>query len=180
MERDVEDLILNNTNLIYVILKKLGLYSKTGIDKFYDIGLIGLVNGAKNYKENFGLKPSTYLGKCITNAILMELRKEKKFISLSTPIHENLLLEDMISSDFDIEAELEKNENIKKLYEALTLLKENEKTVLIYSFGLYGNEPLKQKELAEMLGLRQASISRIKLKAIKKLGGILNENKIKN
>lgn len=33
-----EELILNNQNLIYVVLKKLHLYDR--LDEFYDIGMI--------------------------------------------------------------------------------------------------------------------------------------------
>ena len=61
MEKEVEDLILNNTKLIYVVLKKYGLYNHIGIDKYYDVGMIGLVKGAKKFDRDKNFKSSSFL-----------------------------------------------------------------------------------------------------------------------
>lgn len=42
-----DDLVLNNTNLIYYILQKMGLYSQK--EYYYDIGMMGLVKAASTY-----------------------------------------------------------------------------------------------------------------------------------
>lgn len=186
MEKRVEDLILNNTNLIYMALKKLGLYSNKGIENYYDVGMIGLVKGAINYKNDIGIKPSTYLGRCIINSILMELRKENKIpnenntISLSVPVYEDILLEEVISSNYNLEKEVEENNDIREIYIALDRLNSKEKYVIIHSFGLYNQDILKQNEMAEIIDCNQASISRIKKTAIKKIRRILNEERISN
>lgn len=183
MEKEVEDLILNNTKLIYVVLKKYGLYNHIGIDKYYDVGMIGLVRGAKNYDKNKNIKPSTYLTRCIANEIFRTIRKEhssnrlilEETISLSTPVHDNIYLEDVVSSDIDVYEEVEKQESIKELYEAMKSLTDIERLILEYTFGLFGKEKLKQKDLGNAFNICQGSISRIKLRAIEKLRRLLND-----
>lgn len=183
MEKEVEDLIIKNTKLIYVVLKKYGMYNKSNIEKYYDVGLVGLVKGAKRYDKDKSIKPSTFLTRCIANEIFCVIRKERcssrlnleDTISLSKPIHENIYLEDVVSSDIDILESIEKEESKIELYEAMKLLTGIEQLVLEYTFGLYGKEPLKQEEIGNAFNLCQGSISRIKLRAIKKLRRILSD-----
>lgn len=183
MEKEVEDLILNNTKLIYVVLKKYGLYNHIGIDKYYDVGMIGLVKGAKKYDKNKNLKPSSFLTRCIANEILCTIRREncsnrlnlESTISLSTPVHDNIYLEDVMSSDVDVYEEVEKQDSIDELYEAMESLTDIERLVLEYTFGLFGKEKLKQKDLGNAFNICQGSISRIKLRAIEKLRRLLND-----
>mgnify|MGYP001025297052 CR=1 FL=1 len=183
MEKEVEDLIVNNTRLIYVVLKRYGMFNRTSIDKYYDVGMIGLVRGAKNYDKNKNIKPSTYLTRCIANEILRTIRKEhssnrlilEETISLSTPVHDNIYLEDVVSSDVDVYEEVEKQESIKELYEAMKSLTDIERLILEYTFGLFGKEKLKQKDLGNAFNICQGSISRIKLRAIEKLRRLLND-----
>lgn len=185
MEENVDDLVLNNVNLIYVILKQLGLYNANGIDKYYDVGMVGLVRAAKHYRSTLGLKPSTFLSKCIRNSILMEMRKDKiranvnNTIPLSTVVHENLILEDVISSDLDVQTEIENKEINSILYEAIKQLSGVEQYVLIHCFGLFGHKKQKQKDIAKDLDTCKNYISSIKGRAIKKLGGLLNEKQVK-
>ncbi len=183
MEKEVEDLIVNNTRLIYVVLKKYGLFNFTNIDKYYDVGMIGLVRGAKNYDKNKNIKPSTYLTRCIANEILRTIRKEhssnrlilEETISLSTPVHDNIYLEDVVSSDVDVYEEVERQESIEELYEAMKSLTDLERLILEYAFGLFGKEKLKQEEIGNAFNLCQGSISRIKLRAIEKLRRLLDD-----
>ena len=44
------ELIENNINLVYHVIKQLGLYNK--LEDYYDVGLIGLVKAAKNFDED--------------------------------------------------------------------------------------------------------------------------------
>lgn len=183
MEKEVEDLILNNTKLIYVVLKKYGLYNHIGIDKYYDVGMIGLVKGAKKFDRDKNLKPSSFLTRCIANEILCTIRREKcanrlnleSTISLSTPIYDKIYLEDIMSSDVDVLEEVVTKESIEELYEAMKSLTDIERLILEYTFGLFGKEKLKQKDLGNVFNICQGSISRIKLRAIEKLRRLLND-----
>ncbi len=49
------------------------------------------------------------------------------------------------------------------------VLKEREKTILELRFGLNGNIPKTQNEIAKMLGISRSYVSRIETKAISKL-----------
>lgn len=187
MEKEVEVLILNNVKLIYVVLKRLGMYNYTNIEKYYDVGMIGLVKGARKYDGSKGIKQSTYLTKCITNEILCTIRRENSSnrlslnntISLATPVYDNIYLEDVLKADVDLEEEIEKKESIEELYQVLNELTAIEQIVVVYSFGLFGNDILNQNELGDKLNLRQGSISRIKLRSIEKLRRLLNGRRAK-
>lgn len=170
-----EQLILKNTNLIYVALKNLNLYDK--LDEYFDVAMIGLVRGANSYDESLNYKPSTYLYKCIYNELLLNIRraKSKKRIPdymmdrLSTPTTDNLTIEDIISNDVDIEKELIKKEQIEILHCEISKLSEREQLVINLSFGINGYEQMTQPDISEELKLSQAQVSRIRSKAIKKL-----------
>lgn len=185
MRKEVEDLIVNNTRLIYVVLKRYGKLNFTNIDKYYDVGMIGLVKGAKNYDKTKNIKPSTFLTKCIANEIFQAIRKEhssnrlilEETISLSAPIYDNIYLEDVIRSDIDIIEEVERKESVYELCEAMKSLSGIEQLVLEYDFGLFGKEKLKQKEIASALNISQSNVSRIKLRAIEKLRRQLNDRR---
>ena len=49
------------------------------------------------------------------------------------------------------------------------VLKIREKTILELRFGLDGNKPKTQNEIAEMMGISRSYVSRIETKAINKL-----------
>lgn len=185
MQDSVDELIINNIKLIYVVLKKLHMYNFEDIDKYYDVALIGLVKGAKKFDSSLGIKPSTYLSKCITNSILLEKRNENRpskvnldnTLSLSTIVHENITLEDILQSNVDIQNDIEKEESIEELYEAFFRLSKIEQFVLRHSYGIFNYERLSQKDIANILHSRQSNISRIKLRAIEKLRRMLKNGR---
>lgn len=180
----MDELIINNENLIYYTLKKLGLYNIQNIDKYYDVGMLGLVKGAKTFDYNLDIKISTYLIKCIKNEILCEVRKEnalkryksKNEVSLYTPLTEDnkVKLEDILGDDFDIEDYLIKKYDYQKLYDSINKLTDIEKYVICSYYGLYGYKEMRQRKIAKELNLSQAHISRIKNKVEKKLKGLLD------
>lgn len=170
-----EEIIINNAKLIYKILKRLNLYSKK--DEFYDLGMIGLVKGAKSYDPSLGYAMSTYLYKCIYNEIIMSFRKinsgreipENAIIPLTTSIGDNLTLADTIQSNIDIENELIRKKEFEILHKEISKLSNKERLVIHLYFGLNNCKKLKQKEIANILGIKQAQVSRIKNLALKKL-----------
>lgn len=168
-----EELIKNNINLIYVVLKKLKLYHKK--DEYYDIGLVGLVKGVKSFDPSKGYAISTYLYKCIYNEIIMTFRKKvPEILSLDTEIYTDkcghpLTLLDSIPSDIDIEEEIIKNEQLDLIYKEMTNLSKKEQLVLNYYFGINGYEKLKQEDIGVAVGVSQGYVCRIKNRAIKKI-----------
>lgn len=68
-----EQMILENLNLVYFILKQMGLYKDK--EEWFDVGIIGLIKGIKGYNPDYGLALSTFVCRCIKNEILIEIRK---------------------------------------------------------------------------------------------------------
>ena len=59
---------------------------------------------------------------------------------------------------------------VKKLYEKMkSILKDREKTIIELRFGLDGDKPKTQKQIAKMMGISRSYVSRIETKAIGKL-----------
>lgn len=172
-----EKLIEHNLRLVVFLAKK---YENTGIDleELVSIGSIGLIKGVNTYKLDKNIKLATYASRCIDNEILMFLRKNKKRRgeisfedSLSYDSEGNELhLEDILGTEDDIVTKgLEKATEKKLLYEEIEKLNNRDKKIMILRYGLYGNEEMTQKDVAELLGISQSYISRIEKKVIKKL-----------
>lgn len=170
-----DELVLKNVKLIYLALKKLNLYDRQ--EEFFDVGMIGLIKGAKSYDDSLSYHESTYLYKCIYNALLMEIRKTKStrhipdnnIVSLTTEFHDNLTVEDIIADEINIEEDAIKNEAISTLYHEINQLSYKERMTINLSFGLNGYQIMRQKQIAEALNTSQANVSRIKIRALKKL-----------
>ena len=170
-------LIEHNLRLVVFIAKK---YETTldNLEDIVSIGTIGLIKGINTYKIDKNIRLATYASRCISNEILMYLRKNNKRVSdisfeeaLTYDAEGNELhLEDIISEDEDITyREYEKQTDIEILKNYLDKLNERDKKIMIMRYGLYNTQEYTQKEVAEILGISQSYISRIEKKVIKKL-----------
>ncbi len=125
------------------------------------------------------IRLATYVARCIENEILMFLRTSKKTkaeVYLNEPIgkdkddNEITLLEILENDERSIEDEIDLKLKTKKLFEKMKeVLKDREKIILEMRFGLNGNSPKTQNEIAKMLGISRSYVSRIETKAINKL-----------
>ncbi len=119
------------------------------------------------------------------NEILMHLRATKKIgaeVSLEDPIGKDkddntVTLQDVLeNSERNIEDEVDLKMKIKKLYEKIKLvLKDREKLIIEMRFGLNGQKPKTQNQIAEMMGISRSYVSRIETKAIGKLAKEIKE-----
>ena len=180
MEGDNEarsKLIEHNLRLVVFLAKK---YENTKVDleDLVSIGTIGLIKGVNTYKLDKNIKLATYASRCIDNEILMYLRKNKKRRtevsfedSLSYDSEWNELhLEDILGTEPDIVTKgLEEETEKKLLYKEIELLNKRDKEIMVLRYGLYNNDEMTQKEVAEILGISQSYISRIEKKVIRKL-----------
>ena len=64
---------------------------------------------------------------------------------------------------------LTKDEDRKEIYQALENLPKRERDIIVMRFGLFGHEPLTQKEVADILGISQSYISRLEKRIIDKM-----------
>ena len=177
-------LIERNLRLVAYIAKK---YSNTNYEQedLISIGTIGLIKGVNSFNLDKGSRLSTYVSRCIDNEILMHLRATKKLNSevyLNEPIGKDkdgnvVTLQEVLENDErSIEDEVDIKIKIKKLYEKMkNILKDREKTIIEARFGLDGNKPKTQKEIAKSMGISRSYVSRIESKAIEKLSREIEE-----
>lgn len=108
----------------------------------------------------------------------MYFRNQKKTsldISLDEPIETDsqgnpLTLIDIISMDDTIVDDLSAKNNIKLLIKFIEEIKDNrEKNLIIMRYGLDGNEPKTQNEIAEIYGISRSYVSRLETKIIKQI-----------
>ncbi len=171
-------LIERNLRLVAHVAKK---YNSANADQedLISIGTIGLIKGINSFNISKGARLSTYISRCIENEILMYLRSTKK-------LGAEVYLEDTIGKDKDdnsvtlkevlenneknIEDEVDLKLKVKKLYDKIKeVLKDREKTIIELRFGLNGDKPKTQKQIAKMMGISRSYVSRIETKAIGKL-----------
>ncbi len=172
-----DKLIEHNIRLVVYIAKK---FESSGIEleDLISIGAIGLIKAVKTYSLDKNIKLATYASRCIENEILMQLRKNtriKNEVSLDEPLSNDgegneLLLQDIIPVDEDsVSKGLESGSDSKILFEILKKLDVREQQIMVYRFGLNGQEEKTQKEVADLMGISQSYISRIEKKILNKL-----------
>lgn len=177
-------LIERNLRLVAHVAKK---YSTTNLDQddLISIGTIGLIKGINSFDLSKNFKLATYVARCIENEILMYLRSTKKLgaeVYLNEPIGKDkddnvvTLQEILENDDRNIEDEVDLKFKIRKLYQKIKqILKDREKTIIELRFGLNGDSPKTQHEIASMMGISRSYVSRIETKAISKLAREMKE-----
>lgn len=177
-------LIERNLRLVAHVAKKYST-SKVEQDDLISIGTIGLIKGINSFNIEKGARLSTYVSRCIDNEILMHLRATKKLgaeVYLNEPIGKDkddnvVTLQEVLENDErNIEDEVDIKMKVKLLYEKMkNLLKDREKTILELHFGLDGNKPKTQNEIARTMGISRSYVSRIETKALEKLAREIKE-----
>lgn len=176
-------LIEHNLRLVAHIMKK--YYAQTADQEdLISIGTIGLIKGITTFDPSKGARLATYAARCIENEILMYFRSQKKNaqdVSLFDNIETGadgapLALMDVVSEDTDLTEQVCAKEMTALLRRAIdTCLTEQERQVILLRYGLEGNLPKRQREVAEILGISRSYISRIEKKALGKLRAALEK-----
>lgn len=170
-------LVEHNLRLVAHIIKKY-YSSRSDQDDLVSIGTIGLIKAINTFDLNKNIKLSSYASRCIENEILMYFRNLKKTshdISLNEAIDTDkdgnpLTLIDVLSTDDNILDSLNDKLNASKLMTYIeSELDEREKKVITMRYGLDGDKPATQREVASLLGVSRSYISRIETKALKTL-----------
>ena len=152
--------------------------SQNDQDDLVSIGTIGLIKAINTFDINKNIKLSSYASRCIENEILMHFRNIKKTsqdISLNEAIDIDkdgnpLSLIDILSTDDNILDSINTKLNVNKIYEYIdSELDDREKKVIVLRYGLNGDKPITQREVASILGVSRSYISRIETKALKTL-----------
>ncbi|MBP3704496.1 MAG: RNA polymerase sporulation sigma factor SigK [Clostridia bacterium] len=178
-----QKLIEHNLRLVVHIAKKY-YADENDRDDLVSIGTIGLIKAIDSFKPDKGIRLSSYASRCIENEILMFFRGAKKTaqdISLNEPIDTDkdgntLTLLDTISAENDIVEDIDLRIKVRRLYAVLgKVLTDREKEIIVLRYGLSGQRPLVQREVAKKLHISRSYISRIEKKALEKLRGQFGE-----
>ena len=170
-------LIERNLRLVAHIMKK--YYAQTSEQEdLISIGTIGLIKGITTFDPTKGARLATYAARCVENEILMHFRSQKKSsqdVSLSDYIETGtdgtaLSLMDVVSQDEDLLEQVTNRELMKQVGKAVeTVLTEQERLVITLRYGLGGQSPKRQREVAQVTGISRSYVSRIEKRALEKL-----------
>ena len=171
-------LIERNLRLVAHIVRK---YQNLGeeMEDLISIGTIGLIKAVISFDPEKGNRLAAYASRCVENEILMYLRARKKGgkeISLYEPIGTDkegneINLIDIISQDeATILDSMVHAYHINRLPYCLKhCLSEQEASLIIRRYGLYGHPPRTQKEIASQMGISRSYVSRIEKRALQKI-----------
>ena len=174
-ERARQTLIEHNLRLVVYIAKKFES-SGVNLEDLISIGTLGLIKGVQTFKMDKNIKLATYASRCIENEILMHLRKTNRIrheVSLDEPLNvdwdgNELLLSDILGTEEnEVYKDIEEDVERQLVFDAINRLKRREREIMYMRFGLCGEDPLTQKEVAQKLDISQSYISRLE-KFVKK------------
>ena len=170
-------LIERNLRLVAHIMKK--YYAQTADQEdLISIGTIGLIKGVDTFDGSKGARLATYAARCVENEILMYFRSQRKSaqdVSLSDHIETAgdgapLALMDVVSQQEDLLEQMESRELVARLKVAVEqVLTPQEQQVIRLRYGLTGQPPQRQRQVAQVVGISRSYVSRIEKKALEKL-----------
>ena len=171
-------LIERNLRLVAHIARK---YTgpNTSQEDLISIGTIGLIKAINTYTSKRAARLATYAARCIENEILMSIRtskRNKQEVSISLPIGidkdgNEISFNDILGTDPD---EIVDNLNLKfqvrELYGVIDkVLSPREREIINLRYGLDGQGPRTQREIAASMDISRSYVSRIEKKALSKL-----------
>ena len=179
--RDI--LIERNLRLVAHIIKK--YYTQSGDQEdLISIGTIGLIKGITTFDPSKGARLATYAARCVENEILMHFRAQRKSaqdVSLSDYIETGadgapLALMDVVAEDCDLVEQVSSRELVEQLRRAIDIcLSDQERQVILLRYGLNGQSPKRQREVADITGISRSYVSRIEKRALQKLKAELEQ-----
>ena len=198
-DEDKNRLAEENMSLVQYVVKR---FINTGIDydELFSVALMGYVKAINSYnptrvtKQGKPIKFSTFAYRCIENEIFYFIRNDKKIrektvslqTTLSTDKNGNTLdLDSTLSTEsqgeLSLEEEIAKKEVIGVLLEIINNeLTEKERLIITHRFGISA-ENKTQNELAQMVNMSQANISKLEKNIMDKIKKIMiSKYKIKS
>lgn len=176
-------LVERNLRLVAHIMKK--YYTQTSDQEdLISIGTIGLIKGISTFDASKGARLATYAARCVENEILMYFRSQRKSsqdVSLSDYIETGtdgaaLSLMEVVAEEEDLFDSVCSRERTAEVRRAVAEhLKGRELQVIQLRYGLGGNVPQRQREVAKFLGISRSYVSRIEKKALKTLERVLSD-----
>ena len=152
-------LVEHNLRLVAHIAKK--YYSSCNdTDELVSIGTIGLIKAVNTFDIDKNIRLSSYASRCIENEVLMyEIDSDSDGNKLT--LMDIMSVEEDFVDNLDIKIKSEKLKTYIDKY-----LTPREKLVITLRYGLDGNDPLTQREIAKKLNISRSYVSRIERKAL--------------
>ena len=178
-------LIERNLRLVAHIMKK--YYSQSADQEdLISIGTIGLIKAVDTFRPERKIRLATYASRCVENEVLMYFRSRKKLqgeMSLSDTIDGDdagsaLCLMDVVGSDDTMLSDMadrEEQQHIRHLVD--TCLTDREAEVIRRRYGLTGDLPQTQRQVAAAFSISRSYVSRIEKRALSKLEAALRDDK---
>ena len=180
-------LIEKNMRLVAHMIKKY-ISSDRDTQDLISIGTIGLIKAVNSFKTDKKIRLATYAAKCIDNELLMMLRTEKRKsreISIYEPIgkdkegNEISFMEVVGEEQKDVVEDYIFSQRVQCIYKNIDcILTKREKMIIVKRYGLNGEDPKTQNQLAAQLGISRSYVSRIEKKSLMKLKKLLETNKL--
>ena len=167
-----EKLIRHNLRLVAHIVKK--YYALPGDQEdLVSIGTIGLMKAVDTFDATRRARFSTYASRCIENEIRMQFRRDRKAgqtVSLQETLEADgdsaLTLADVLQDSFCMEDICEKQDDARRVRQLLETLPARERQIILLRYGLAGQPPLTQLEVAGLLHISRSYISRLETHAL--------------
>lgn len=186
-DKEAKDILINhNLRLVAHIVKKYSGASEA--DDLISVGSIGLIKAINSFEYNKGTQLSTYAARCIENEILMLIRvnkKHKQTMSLQETLGQDkegndIELMDIIPGiEDEVIEEVENNILTEKMAHIIKKsLPEREIEIINMRYGLNGQRPLTQREVAQKLGISRSYISRLETKAMETIKAEIEKKKM--
>ncbi len=130
--------------------------------------IMNYVTDKNNYPTIKQISNETGISEKNIEQVMIEFQD---LISLNSTIGDSIFLEDALSEENQDSMEKEILDQIIKedILDTLSFLKEREKNILIYRFGLDGNEPKTLEEVGKIFDITRERVRQIEKKALQKL-----------
>ena len=164
-------LVSNELKKFYNLIQEVSYIEE---EDLFEIGCVGLIKAVDSfdYKKNF--KFSSYAVKCINFEILMYLRKLRvrhlgDITSLNEPINDddNLRI-DLVKSNDNVEESCIKKEIYKILKEAIDILPDFEKKLILMNYGI-GCDLVTQLEISKMFACSRSYVNKKNIQSRQKM-----------
>lgn len=179
---EAEKIVANNLGIVHNLANRYA-YGRNDHDEITSVAYMGYIKAINGFDpgrlvNGKPVKFVTFAYRCITNEILFYLRNEnketEKIVPMNTMISTDkngneLELEDVLADETDMAEECAMQDTIKIMMGIIdTYLTDEEKFIITARFGI-GCKQLTQSQIAEMIDMSQANISKKEKNIIQKI-----------
>jgi RNA polymerase sporulation-specific sigma factor len=178
---EAEKIVAGNLGIVHNLANKYA-YNRNDHDEITSVAYVGYIKAINGFDPRKKVKFVTFAFRCITNEILFYLRNENKEAEKKVPLNtlistdkngNELELEDVLADENDLVEEFALKDTLKLMMKTVRdYLTEEEQFIILSRFGI-GCKQLTQSQIAEMIDMSQANISKKEKSIIQKIKMIM-------